>query len=128
MNGAQELIREIWNTIEDAMLRNKRTALLGAGAVVLIVAALFYYGSSATKEHGKEQGKEAAHAESDHKEGEHEETAAVHMTKEAQKAAGIRDADAVLEPISAPIEATAAIELDRRPGWRRSAAAPRGGW
>jgi cobalt-zinc-cadmium efflux system membrane fusion protein len=42
----------------------------------------------------------------------HEETAVVHLSGEAQKASGIEVMAAAMEPFSAPIEATAAIELN----------------
>jgi len=122
MNGTKELIREIWSTIEDTTRRNKRTVLISVGALVLIVAALSFYELTATKERGETNGKEAARKEADHKEGEHkvdghkedehEEAAVVHLKKEAQKASGIGVLAAALEPFSAPIEATAAIELN----------------
>jgi cobalt-zinc-cadmium efflux system membrane fusion protein len=107
MNGTKEVIRDMWIKTEDTVRRNKKAALTAVGATALVVAVLFFYGSTAKKDHGKEQGKEAAH-----KEGEREETAVVHLTKEAQKASGIEILTAALEPFSAPIEATAAIELD----------------
>jgi len=122
MNGTKELIREIWSTIEDTTRRNKRTVLISVGALVLIVAALSFYELTATKERGETNGKEAARKEADHNEGEHkvdghkedehEEAAVVHLKKEAQKASGIEVLAAALEPFSAPIEATAAIELN----------------
>jgi cobalt-zinc-cadmium efflux system membrane fusion protein len=107
MNGAKELIRDIWIKTEDTMRRNKKAAIIAFGAIALVVAGLYFYGSTTIKEHGEEHGKKAAH-----KEGEHEETAVVQLTKEAQKASGIEILMAALEPFSAPIEATAAIELD----------------
>lgn len=112
MSGAKELIREIWSTIEDTARRNKKAALISAGAIVLVVAALSFYVSTASKEHNKGQVKEAAHREDEHKEGEHGEETVVHLSKEAQKASGVEVMAAALEPFSAPIEATAAIELD----------------
>jgi len=112
MIGTKELIREIWSTMEDTVRRNKKTALIAIGAIAFAVAVLSFYGSTAKKEHGEEQIKEAAHKDDEHREGEHEETAVVHLSKEAQKASGVEVMAAALEPFSAPIEATAAIELD----------------
>jgi cobalt-zinc-cadmium efflux system membrane fusion protein len=107
MNGVKEVIRDIWIKTEDTLRRNKKTAIIAVSAIVFIVAGLSLYGSTTKKERGEEHGKEAVY-----KEGEHEETAVVHLTKEAQKASGIEIVTAALEPFSAPIEATAAIELN----------------
>ena len=107
MNGAKEVIRDIWIKTENTMRRNKKAAIMAFGAIALVVTGLSFYGSTTKKEHGEEHGKEAAH-----KEGERGETAVVQLTKEAQKASGIEILTAALEPFSAPIEATAAIELD----------------
>jgi len=117
MKGTKELIREIWTTLEDMARRNKKTTLAAVGVTALILAVLSFYGLTVTKEHGEEHGKEAAHEEADHKEGEHKEgehkeTAVVHLSAEAQRVSGIKVLTAVPEPFSAPIEATAAIELN----------------
>lgn len=117
MNGMKELIRAIGKTLADAIRHNRKTALIAIGAAALILAVLSFYGLTVTKEQGEGHGKEAAHKEADHKEGEHKEdeqkaTAVVHLTEEAQKASGIKVLTAALEPFSAPIEATAAIELN----------------
>ncbi|MEK6743955.1 MAG: efflux RND transporter periplasmic adaptor subunit [Nitrospirota bacterium] len=98
--------------MEDTARHNKKTALIAVGAIALVVAVLSFYISTASKEHGEERGKEAAHREDEHKEGEHGEETVVHLSKEAQKASGVEVMAAALEPFSAPIEATAAIELD----------------
>jgi cobalt-zinc-cadmium efflux system membrane fusion protein len=111
MNGAQELIRNIGKTLTDATGR-KKTALAAIGAVALMLAVLSFYGLTVTREHGEEQVKEAAHREAGHREDEHEEAAVVHLSEEAQKASGVEVMNAALEPFSAPIEATAAIELN----------------
>jgi membrane fusion protein, heavy metal efflux system len=117
MNGTKELIREIWSTMRKSAQRNERMMLIGVSALALITAGLSFYGSTVTKEHGEEHGKEAVHKEGEHKEdehqeGEHQETAVVHLTAESQKASGIKVLTAVQELFSAPIEATAAIELN----------------
>jgi len=117
MKGTKELIRDIGKTLTDAIRRNQKTALIAVGAIALLAAVLSFYGLTVTKEHGEEQVKEAAHKEADHKEGEHEEgeheeTTVVHLSEEAQKVSGIKVLTAVQEPFSAPIEATAAIELN----------------
>jgi cobalt-zinc-cadmium efflux system membrane fusion protein len=112
MSGTKELIREIWSTLQDTARRNKKAALIALGAVALVVAVLSYYGLTANKERGEGHKKEAVHEEGEHKEGEHEEETVVHLSKEAQKAAGVEVTAAAQEPFSAPIEATAAIELD----------------
>jgi membrane fusion protein, heavy metal efflux system len=111
MKGTKEPIRDIGKTLTDASRRNKKTAFAAIGAAALILAVLSFYGMTGTKEHG-EYGKEATHKEADHREGAHEETAVVHLSEEAQKVSGIQVLAAAQEPFSAPIEATAAIELN----------------
>ncbi len=102
MNGAKEVIRDIWIKTEDTMRRNKKAAIIAFGAIALVVAGLSFYGSMTKKVPADEHENEKAH----------EETAVVHLSNEAQKASGIEILTAALEPFSAPIEATAAIELD----------------
>jgi cobalt-zinc-cadmium efflux system membrane fusion protein len=102
MNGMKELIRNKWVAMEDTARRNKKTALMAAGVIALLVAVLSFYGSTAKEEHADEHENEKAH----------EETAVVHLSQEAQKVSGIEVMAAALEPFSAPIEATAAIELN----------------
>jgi len=102
MNGMKEVIRDIWIKTEDTVRRNKKTAVISVAAVALIIAGLSYYGSTTQKEHADEHEHEEAH----------EETAVVHLSEEAQKTSGIEVLATVLEPFSAPIEATAAIELN----------------
>jgi len=112
MKGTKELIRDIGETLTDTIRRNKKTALAAIGATALILAVLSFSGLTVTKEHGEDHGKEVAHTEGEHTEDEHEGTAVVHLTKEAQKSSGIEVQTVSLEPFSAPIEATAAIELN----------------
>ena len=102
MKVMKELIRNKWVAMEDTARRNKKSALIAAGAIVLLVAVLSFYGSTEQKEHAVEHENEKTH----------EEAAVVHLSEEAQKASGIEIMAAALEPFSAPIEATAAIELD----------------
>jgi cobalt-zinc-cadmium efflux system membrane fusion protein len=122
MMVTKEIIREKWGTIKDAARHNKKPALIAVGAIALILAFLSFSVLTVTKEHGEEHGKEAAHKEADHEEAEHDEgehnkhehneAAVVHLSEEAQKASGIEVMTAALEPFSAPIEATAVIELN----------------
>lgn len=122
MKVTKEMIRELWVKIEESVRRNNKATLLAVGALALIVAALLFYGLTGTKEHGEEHVKVAAHQEAgheegenkedEHKEGEYEGSAVVHLSEEAQKASGVEVMTAALEPFSAPIEATAAIELN----------------
>lgn len=102
MKVMKELIRNKWVAMEDTARRNKKSALIAAGAIVLLVAVLSFYGSTEKKEHAEEHENEKTH----------EEAAVVHLSEEAQKASGIKVMAAALEQFSAPIEATAAIELD----------------
>lgn len=112
MNAMKELIRDMWIKIEERVRRNNKTTLMAVGALALIVAVLSFYALTETKERGEEHGKEASHKEDEHKEDEHREAAVVRLSEEAQKASGIEVMAAALEPFSAPIEATAAIELN----------------
>jgi len=117
MMVTKEIIRKIWGTLKDTVRRNKKTAFPAFGATALILAVLSFYGLTVTKEHSEERGKEAAHKEAHHEEGEHKEhenseASVVHLSEEAQKASGIEVMTAALEPFSAPLEATAAIELN----------------
>ena len=102
MSGAKEMIRNMWSKIEETLRRNKKTALIAVGAIALLVAALSFNESTAKKEHADEHDNDKAH----------EGAAIVHLSKEAQKTSGVEVLAAALEPFSAPIEATAAIELD----------------
>lgn len=102
MSRTKEVIRKIWATMEDTARRIKKPALIAVGAIALLVAVMSFYGSTAKKEHADEHENEKTH----------EEVAVVHLSEEAQKASRIEVMTAALEPFSAPIEATAAIELD----------------
>ena len=53
MKVTKELIRDIWIKIEDTVRRNKKAALIAVGSIALIVAGLFFYGST-TKRHGED--------------------------------------------------------------------------
>jgi len=102
MNGTKEMVRDIWIKTEDTIRRNKKAAIIAFGAIALLVAVLSFYGSTAKKVYADKHENEKAH----------EETAVVHLSKEAQKASGVEVMAAALEPFSAPIEATAVVELD----------------
>ena len=99
MKVMKELVRNKWVAIEDTARRNKKSALIAAGASALLVTVLSYYGPTEIKEHADEHENEKAH----------EEAAVVHLSEEAQKASGVEVMTAAMEPFSAPIEATAAI-------------------
>jgi cobalt-zinc-cadmium efflux system membrane fusion protein len=102
MKVTNELIRDIWIKTEDAVRRNKKAAVIAVAALALIVVGMSLYGM-------KEKRDSAVDV---HKEDAHEETAVVHLSEEAQKASGIEVMTMTMEPFSAPIEATAAIELN----------------
>jgi cobalt-zinc-cadmium efflux system membrane fusion protein len=102
MKVMKELIRNTWVTMEDTARRNKKSALIAAGAIAFLFVFLSFYGSTAKKEHADEHENEKAH----------EETAVVHLSEEAQKVSGVEVMAAAMEPFSVPIEATAAIELN----------------
>jgi cobalt-zinc-cadmium efflux system membrane fusion protein len=102
MNGMKELIREIGSTIANTVRRNKKAISISVAVLTLIVVSLSLYGMKAKRERAAEADKESAHGS----------TSVVKLTEEAQKASGIEVRAAVLELFSAPIEATAAIELN----------------
>jgi len=102
MNRPIELIQKMRTKIEDTLRHNKKASVIAVAAFALIVSSLFFYGLTTKKEHAEEHENEKAN----------EETAAVHLSEEAQKASGIEVLAAAQEPFSAPIEATAVIELN----------------
>lgn len=102
MKVTKEVLRDIWIKTEDTLQRNKKAAILAVGSIALLVAGLFFYGSTTKKGNVDEHINEQAQ----------EETAVVRLSKEAQKASGVEVMAAALEPFSAPIEATAAIEVN----------------
>jgi len=102
MNAAKELIRDIWIKLEVTVRRNKKATAFSVAALALIVVSLTLYGIKEKPDHAADADKDSAHAES----------SVVHLSEESQKASGIEVLAAVLEPFSAPIEATAVIELN----------------
>jgi cobalt-zinc-cadmium efflux system membrane fusion protein len=102
MNNTKELIRDIWLKIEDIVRRNKKAAAIAVAALALIVVSLSLHGMRAKRDHAVDAEKERAHAE----------TSVVKLSEESQNASGIEFLEAVLEPLAAPIEATAVIELN----------------
>jgi cobalt-zinc-cadmium efflux system membrane fusion protein len=102
MNGTKESIRDIWTKTADTVRRNKKAAVIVAVALALILVSLTLYGIKAKPDHAIDT----------HTEDAHEETSVVHMSEEAQKTSGIEVLATALEPLSAPIEATAMIELN----------------
>lgn len=102
MNGTKELIRDIWIKIADIVRRNKKAVVIAVTALALIVVSLSLYGMKTKRDHAADAEKESAHAE----------PSVVKLTEEAQKASGIEFRAVALEPLSAPIEATAVIELN----------------
>lgn len=102
MKVAKEVIRDIWIKTEDTVRRNKKAAIIAAAVIALIVVSLSLYGVKAKRDHAADADKESAHAESSF----------VKLSEEAQKESGIEVREAMLEPLSAPIEATAVIELN----------------
>ena len=103
MNSMRELIRDAWKRIAAIMEHNKKTAVIAAGIVIAAVVALSFLGSRSNQERTH-----AVHEEEEH----HEEQSVVKLTGEAQKAAGITIRSAAREPLAAPIEATAVVELN----------------
>jgi cobalt-zinc-cadmium efflux system membrane fusion protein len=103
MNGMKELVRDAWKRIVPIWDNHKRAAVITAGVVVATAVALSFFGSGSNRERTP-----AVHEEVDH----HEERSVVKLSGEAQKAAGITIRAAAPELLSAPIEATAAVELN----------------
>jgi cobalt-zinc-cadmium efflux system membrane fusion protein len=102
MNNMKTLIRDIWIKIKVTLLSNKKATAATAAALALIVISLSLYGVKTKLDHAADADKEGAPAE----------TSVVQLSEEAQKASGIELREAVLEPLAAPIEATAVIELN----------------
>jgi cobalt-zinc-cadmium efflux system membrane fusion protein len=103
MNGVKDLIRHAGSRVVEILEHRKRAVLLTAGILAAAALALYFLGSGARREQAA-----AVHEETEH----HEEQSIVKLTAEAQKAAGITSRTAVSEPFAAPIEATAAVELN----------------
>ncbi len=49
MKVTKEVIRDIWIKTEDTVQRNKKAAILAVGSIALLVAGLFFYGSTTKK-------------------------------------------------------------------------------
>ena len=60
MNGKKEVIRDVWIKTEDTVRRNKKAAIIAVGAITLVVAGLFFYGSTTIKVHADEHENEKA--------------------------------------------------------------------
>jgi len=103
MSGMKVLIRDAWKRIASIVEHKKRAAVIAAGVVVAAFVALSFLGSGSNREPTR-----TGHEEEDH----HEERSVVNLSGDAQKAAGITIRPAELEPLTAPIEATAAVELN----------------
>jgi multidrug efflux pump subunit AcrA (membrane-fusion protein) len=103
MSGLKESIRDLGGLIAEKTKRRKALAAVAAAAVVIVsIVVLSLYGTNGTQENASEALKV----------GVHEQAAIVKLSEEAQKASGIALREAVPEPLDAPIEATAVIELN----------------
>lgn len=103
MNGMKELVRDVSKRIASQWQQKKQTVVIAAGVVVAAAVALLFLGSGSNREQTR-----TGHEEEEH----HEEQSVVRLSGDAQKAAGITVRTAELEPLTAPIEATAAVELN----------------
>lgn len=117
MNNTKELIRDRWVKIKDTARSNKKAATIAIiAALALVIVALSVYGMKEKHDPAAHTDEVGAHADEhgDHadEEAAHEESSIVKLSEEAQKASGIELQEVVLESLSAPIEATAAIELN----------------
>jgi membrane fusion protein, heavy metal efflux system len=102
MKVTKGLMRDMGVTLANTVQRNKKAVAAGVTVLMLIALSLSLYGM-------KEREDRVADT---HKDGVHEEETVVRLSKEAQRASGVEVMAAAMEPFSAPIEATAAIELD----------------
>jgi cobalt-zinc-cadmium efflux system membrane fusion protein len=123
MNDTKELIRALWTKTADMVRRKKKTVTIAIAALVLIVGSMTLNGMKTEQNHAAHEEETGVHADehdghadehSDHRDedGDHGELSIVKLSEEAQKASGIEVREAVLEPLTAPIEATAVIELN----------------
>ena len=96
-----EQLRYFWANM--AQKKRPKGMLMAAAAVLAVVLIA---GLSLSRMKGHDE-----HAAEDSHEDEHQESA-VTLAEEAQKAAGIEVWEVILTPLSAPIEATAVIELN----------------
>jgi len=103
MNRMKELVRDASKRIASLGEHKKRAVVIAAGVVVAVAAALSFLGSGSNRERTP-----AGREEEDH----YEERRVVKLPGDAQKAAGITIRTAALETLAAPIEATAAVELN----------------
>ncbi len=128
MNNTKDFITNIGNKITGTVRNNKKVAAVVA--LALIIAFLSPYGIKMKGDHAAHMDEDGAHGDEhgDHEDehdghvdehGDHgdeddgqEESSVVKLSKDVQKASGIEIEEAVLEPLIAPIEATAVIELN----------------
>lgn len=101
MNRYRELVRDLGGR-SAATIKNRKVAALSA--VVLLIIAIVTVSLLKTRAVDEHSAEEA------HEEGHHESS--VQLSEEAQKAAGIEVQGAAQQPLAAPIEATAVIELN----------------
>ncbi|MGE5808967.1 MAG: efflux RND transporter periplasmic adaptor subunit [Nitrospirota bacterium] len=103
MSGMKELARHVWSRIAEVVQHNRKSVIIASGVLAAAAAALLFAGSCSQREHAA-----AVHREEDHQ----EKQSVVKLSAEAQKTAGITVRTAAPESLSAPIEATAAVELN----------------
>src|SRR5512147_403633 len=103
MIGMKKLFRQAWNWMTAITEQRKNASIIAAGFLVAAAVALSFHGGGANRKQA-----ETGHDEGDH----HAEQSVVKLSQEAQKAAGITTRTAALELFSAPIEATAVVELN----------------
>lgn len=103
MTGIKERVRQAGDRIGAIAGLNRKMVALAVGALATAAAALFFAGSAPQRD-----GAATVHEEGEH----HEEQSVVKVSAEAQKTAGITVRVAEREPLAAPVEATAAVELN----------------
>jgi cobalt-zinc-cadmium efflux system membrane fusion protein len=109
MSGVRELVRHAGSRVAELLQHRRTTVCIAAGVITAAVIALFYAGSDPHRARTAAVHEEGEH----HDEGGHtEEQRIVKLTADAQKTAGITVRTVAPEPLAAPIEATAAVELN----------------
>jgi cobalt-zinc-cadmium efflux system membrane fusion protein len=103
MNGVKDLVRHAGSRFAELVEDRKRALLITAGILAAVALVFFILLSGGHREQAA-----AKHEEEEHHEGQ----GVVKLSAEAQRTAGISVRTVALEPIAAPIEATAAVELN----------------
>ncbi len=96
-------VRHAWTRTREMVRHNMKTVIIAAVVIAAAVVVLFFPGSGPQRERTP-----AVHEE----EARQEAKSVVKLPAESQRTAGITVRTAAREPLAAPIEATAAVELN----------------